>query len=378
LYVQADGNVGIGTTAPSATLQVAGNVKLNLPGAGTGYALCHTTQSGTTSEEIVDCTSAPSADYAEMYPVEEGIEPGDLVAPSNVIVETTNGKKLTKLTKTTQPYQSTMIGVVSDPKDITDFNVIGFNIKDEDNPMPVALSGRVLVKVSTENGEIKPGDLLTSASSTPGVAMRATEPGRVIGIALEGYKGEGIGKITVFVNPHFWLGPIFEKSTTTEQLGIFDKFTLAIKRALEKLGLIIENGIAQIKEIITEKLSAKVVVTNQLCLGQTCIDEAKLKELLERSGTMGATNNQPANNGAASNGTTSNEQLGSEQSSINSSSTSTATSTEETSQKISTSTNEQLSSEQQTTNNQTTNSEQFSTTASSTSSTVTITAPSSE
>jgi len=353
LILKPVGNVGIGTTTPAATLQVYGNVKLNLPGAGTGYALCHTTQTGTTSEEIVDCTSAPSADYAEMYPVEEGIEPGDLVAPSSFIVETTDGKKLTKLTKTTQPYQSTMIGVVSDPKDITDFNVIGYNIKDEDNPMPVALSGRVLVKVSTENGEIKPGDLLTSASSTPGVAMKATEPGRVIGIALEGYKGERIGKITVFVNPHFWLGPIFEESTTTEQLGILDKFTLAIKRTLEKLGLIIENGIAQIKEIITEKLSAKVVVTNQLCLGQTCIDEAKLKELLEKTGTIGTTNNQATNNGAASNqatsnGTTSNETVSNQPANNGTTNNETTSNEQSSNEQLNSehSNNEQLSSEQ--------------------------------
>jgi len=77
----------------------------------------------------------------------------------------------------------------------------------------VALNGRVPVKVSTENGEIKAGDFLTS-SSIPGVAMKATKPGQVVGKALEDFDGvsslneymleDGIrvktGKILVFVN----------------------------------------------------------------------------------------------------------------------------------------------------------------------------------
>jgi hypothetical protein len=106
---------------------------------------------------------------------------------------------------------------------------------------------------------------------------------------------------------------VYQYSEENNEEGILEKVVSLIKDALEKLGLIIENGIAQIKEIITEKLSAKVVVTNQLCLGQTCIDEAKLKELLERSGTMGTTNNQTTNNGATSNGTASNATTSSEQ-----------------------------------------------------------------
>jgi len=50
----------------------------------------------------------------------------------------------------------------------------------------LALVGTVPVKVSAENGAIRPGDLLV-ASSTPGHAMRAPAnpaPGTVIGKAL--------------------------------------------------------------------------------------------------------------------------------------------------------------------------------------------------
>jgi hypothetical protein len=51
---------------------------------------------------------------------------------------------------------------------------------------PVALRGRVPIKLSTENGPIKKGDSLT-LSSIPGVAMKATDGGTVVGTALEDF-----------------------------------------------------------------------------------------------------------------------------------------------------------------------------------------------
>lgn len=52
-------------------------------------------------------------------------------------------------------------------------------------PVIVGLAGRVPVKMSTKNGNIAPGDYITT-SDIPGVGMKATEPGRVIGKALTG------------------------------------------------------------------------------------------------------------------------------------------------------------------------------------------------
>jgi hypothetical protein len=56
-----------------------------------------------------------------------------------------------------------------------------------DGAIPLAVVGVVPVKVSTENGAIRPGDLLVT-SSTPGYAMKARPNpplGTVIGKALE-------------------------------------------------------------------------------------------------------------------------------------------------------------------------------------------------
>jgi len=218
----AAGSVTI--TAPRA-LDVNGRVEINLAGTQTSVALCGSHAAGggasVSDVEIVDCTGTPSADYMEMYPVEQGVEPGYLVMPGSEYTVTTNGKRIAKLVKTASSYQRAMMGIVSDPSNAGDFNSIGYNIKKEDNPKPIALNGRVQVKVSLENGPIAAGDTITS-SSTPGVAMKATKPGRVIGIALEGFDGNNTtseesrcatsavkcGKIMVFVNPHWSIGTV--------------------------------------------------------------------------------------------------------------------------------------------------------------------------
>jgi hypothetical protein len=72
------------------------------------------------------------------------------------------------------------------------------------NKTVVGLAGRVPVKVSMENGPIQVGDPLTS-SSTPGVAMKATRAGKVLGYALESMSMDG--KVLLFVEPGFYIPP---------------------------------------------------------------------------------------------------------------------------------------------------------------------------
>jgi hypothetical protein len=67
--------------------------------------------------------------------------------------------------------------------------LLGFDdtpTREGDGQYPIALKGRVPVKVSTENGPINPGDQLM-LSTIPGTAMKATGTGAVIGIALEAF-----------------------------------------------------------------------------------------------------------------------------------------------------------------------------------------------
>jgi hypothetical protein len=114
------------------------------------------------------------ADLAERYMSQEPLENGTVVSidPYN-----NHGVK-----KTQYQYQRDVIGVVStDPGFVTGAYT--------EHSYPIALIGRVPVKVSTENGMIHTGDFITSAS-LHGYAMKASLSGRVIGKALESMDSE--------------------------------------------------------------------------------------------------------------------------------------------------------------------------------------------
>jgi hypothetical protein len=128
------------------------------------------------------------ADFAEMLPASEGLEPGDVLAigPDGA------------LTLTTEPYQDTLAGVCSTKPGLIGGAADGASTEGK---VPLAVAGIVPVKVTTENGPVRPGDLLTS-SSTPGHAMRASRDkvsvGVVLGKALEAF-AEGTGVVRALV-----------------------------------------------------------------------------------------------------------------------------------------------------------------------------------
>jgi len=173
----------------------------------TANGLCHSgadaDNAAFSDRQIVACAGTVDADFAEQYPMEPGLEYGDVVALGTRVVTTDSGEKILQLVKSQEPYQQNLIGIVSN--NYSDFASAGYNIPKEENPMPVALVGRVSVKVTLENGPIQRGDYLTT-SSTPGAGMRATKAGPVIGMAFEAFNSNGIGKIMVFVKAT-WYDP---------------------------------------------------------------------------------------------------------------------------------------------------------------------------
>ena len=119
------------------------------------------------------------ADFAEMLPAQKGLEPGDVL----VIGEDGN------LARSSRPYQESVAGVHATQPGMIGGAHDGADLKGK---IPMAVVGVVPVKVTSENGPIKPGDKLTT-SSTPGHAMKAdrhAEIGTVIGKALKPLEGE--------------------------------------------------------------------------------------------------------------------------------------------------------------------------------------------
>jgi hypothetical protein len=151
---------------------------------------------GVITASNVNITSG-SADVAEEFNVIDDAVAGHVVSTRGTY----------NVAKTGAAYDTTTIGVIATQPGFTlSMRDQDGNPVDSDNPKPIALVGRVPVKVSTENGIIVPGDYLTS-STIPGYAMKATKPGRVIGVALTGFSEGATGEVIVFVNPGFYAGP---------------------------------------------------------------------------------------------------------------------------------------------------------------------------
>jgi hypothetical protein len=127
--------------------------------------------------------------------------------PNGNYVASKDGKYQLPVLKDTQTsYDSGEMGVISEQTLAANGDegaLIGNNINASDNPQALALNGRVMTKVDTENGDIAPGDYIT-ASSTPGVGMKATMAGEVVGRALAAYSNTGVGQILVFINPTYY------------------------------------------------------------------------------------------------------------------------------------------------------------------------------
>jgi len=132
------------------------------------------------SAKLLSDGSGGGADLAEYYHSNEPLQLGEVVSIDSSKVAFVKGSS--------KPYQGDVLGAVSTQPGI----ILGANIGQS---YPVALSGRVPVKVTTENGEIKVGDFVTS-SSTKGFGMKATSAGRVLGQALESFDS-----VTTYVCP---------------------------------------------------------------------------------------------------------------------------------------------------------------------------------
>jgi hypothetical protein len=141
-----------------------------------------------------DGTFVAGSDFAESLPAlggKAGYEPGDVLS----ISPTDAGGVI----KSRRAFDPAVIGVYSTRPGVLGADKGGITRVGKEE-IPVAITGIVPVKVSAENGAIRPGHLLTS-SSILGRAMRAgrnPKVGTVLGKSL-GFLGRGQGTIRVLV-----------------------------------------------------------------------------------------------------------------------------------------------------------------------------------
>jgi len=146
------------------------------------------------------CSGAYS-DYAEWAPA-KGASAGDLVSLTNQKNATEDATAPFMLGKSQISYDSKLIGVVSQ---YAENEQVANGYKKNSDYHAIALAGRVPVKVSTINGPIHTGDMLTS-SSIPGTAMKATKPGIIIGRATQDYlelDTTKVDTIIAFIQPGY-------------------------------------------------------------------------------------------------------------------------------------------------------------------------------
>jgi len=183
LYLQNAGSSGDGTGGGDFILAVSGDQ---------GDWQFRVTTSGEVLSDVGFHT--PARDFAEILPAEDGLEPGD------VLVIASDGK----LARSTQANQPAVAGVYS-----TQPGFLGGQPMqgEKEGAVPLAVLGVVPVKASAENGAIRPGDLLVTAS-LPGHVMRASPitvdgvsfypSGVLVGKALQGLEKDS-GVILILV-----------------------------------------------------------------------------------------------------------------------------------------------------------------------------------
>lgn len=160
------------------------------------------------------------------------------ITDGDIICATSNAYTLCK-----KEYDSSIIGVVAKNP------AVSLQTSDDiSGKYPVVTSGNALVLVSTQNGEIKKGDPLTT-STTPGVGMKANKTGYVIGLANEDLKGNNTKTISVALNIHYFLSNGKGSMGVTKNLS--DIFTLSQMATFEQPTVVFKYLVAALVMILS-------------------------------------------------------------------------------------------------------------------------------
>ncbi len=221
-------------------------------------------------------TQIAAADYAEDMPTADStLTSAEVVSVSTTPNPAGDGPyNKFLIERATKPYDPRLVGVVSSFTDLA---------QQPANSRPVALVGRVPVKVSTENGAIEVGDYLTASATKPGYAMKATTPGVVIGKALEASLS-GDSNILVFVNPTYYVPTV---ATILQNNPPQDLIDLNMTAASAFGNLVVTDTLyVGAKLIVNGSIQAKEIHTDELCVGTVCVTPEQFLKMVQQSGAV--------------------------------------------------------------------------------------------
>src|SRR5260221_4403226 len=168
----ADGQFGLGTNGNSTS-------------ANAGRMYIHV---GSTARNFRFNSVANSADYSEYLQQSDTSEPGDVMVLSKTNYESVH--------RSVQPYDQQVLGVVTKYGTSNNAGDCWDEASCDRGSSPqwanVGMLGQVYTKVSTENGNIQPGDPITTSNLT-GVGMKALKAGRIVGYAIDYFDGTKSG-----------------------------------------------------------------------------------------------------------------------------------------------------------------------------------------
>jgi hypothetical protein len=281
-YPDAQNSYGLNFSSTQAGVSAIGTMWFEAGDMFSGY---YDDSTGDTNAGIFKLshslvTAAGAYDVAEDYPsYDEDLKAGDILA-----YDTQNPGYLTKA-KTNMKHL--VAGIVSARP--------GFLLssKDRAGMVPTALVGRVPVTVSGEHGPIAIGDSVTLSSVYDGTGAQAYFGDRAIGYALEAFTPEGnststaTSTIMLYAQVHTALGmnpdPDLLTATSTDDTPTLENATL-----FERLVRLADGFVDGVLKVAGIK-------ADELCLGDTCVNEAQLINLLE--GNTSGENNEDTDTG---------------------------------------------------------------------------------